>query len=421
MPNPISEFLQTRIDAGDFPSAVYLVAEKGEIVFHDAVGLAVEVPERVEARLDTIYDVASLTKPLVTGLLCAKLIESKQIRPSDPISNFFPSANDAGSESLKIGDLLLHTSGLPAWEPLYLKTRNSTEVLDYLFRVPVKPGAIDVLYSDLNFQLLGFLVEEQFDSDLKLAVQKEIVEPLKLKDTSFLPLENTDINRIAASEKGNAYEKQTCIEKGYIEEPPDGGTQNFLEEPPEGGTQNFLEEPPEGGTQNFLGEPPEGGTQNFPPEGGTQNLFRTNIIWGDVHDGNAFYMGGVAGHAGLFSTAEEIFRIAQQFLPGHTNLLEPETCELFLTNFTEGMAEHRSFAFQLASTEGSTAGTKMSAESFGHHGFTGTSLWIDPIKERVFVLLTNRTHNHPLPFVNINSVRRRVHDLAIEQLDARKA
>jgi CubicO group peptidase (beta-lactamase class C family) len=81
------------------------------------------------------------------------------------------------------------------------------------------------------------------------------------------------------------------------------------------------------------------------------------------------------------------------------------------------MNEDRSFAFQLASTEGSTAGAKMSPESFGHNGFTGTSLWIDPVKERVFVLLTNRTHNHPLPFVNINAVRRRFHDLAIDMLN----
>jgi CubicO group peptidase (beta-lactamase class C family) len=128
-------------------------------------------------------------------------------------------------------------------------------------------------------------------------------------------------------------------------------------------------------------------------------------------------MGGVAGHAGLFSTAEEVFRIAEQFLPNYTKLLKPETCELFRTNFTKGMNEDRSFAFQMASTEGSTAGTRMSPESFGHNGFTGTSLWIDPIKERIFVLLTNRTHNHPLPFTNINAVRRSFHDLAIELLD----
>jgi len=128
-------------------------------------------------------------------------------------------------------------------------------------------------------------------------------------------------------------------------------------------------------------------------------------------------MGGVAGHAGLFSTAEEVFKIALQFLPNYTQLLKPETCGLFTTNFTKGLNEDRSFAFQLASTKDSTAGTKMSPESYGHNGFTGTSVWIDPGKDRVFVLLTNRTHDHPLPFANINSVRRRFHDLAIAALD----
>ena len=128
-------------------------------------------------------------------------------------------------------------------------------------------------------------------------------------------------------------------------------------------------------------------------------------------------MGGVAGHAGLFSTARETFKIAQQFLPNYSTLLKPGTCELFTTNFTEGMNEDRSLAFQLASTPDSTAGTKMSPESFGHLGFTGTSLWIDPVKDRVFILLTNRTHNRALPFENINSVRRKFHDLSIDHLN----
>src|SRR4030095_16989058 len=125
----------------------------------------------------------------------------------------------------------------------------------------------------------------------------------------------------------------------------------------------------------------EQGYLKEPLEGGTRNSFRRDLIWGEVHDGNAYFMGGVAGHAGLFGTAEEVFKIAQQFLPQYTQLLKPETCELFRTNFTEHMNEHRSFAFQLASTEGSTAGTNMPSESFGHTGFTGTSLWIDPVNE----------------------------------------
>ncbi|MEO6333738.1 MAG: serine hydrolase [Pyrinomonadaceae bacterium] len=392
MPQRITEFLQTCIDAGDFPSAVYLIAEKGEIIFHDALGYAVVEPERIKARLDTIYDLASLTKVLVTGPLVAKLIESGRVKPSDLVCEFFPSASGEELPALKVGDLLLHTSGLPAWEPLYLTVKDPAAILDYVLRIPVKPGAIDVLYSDLNFQLLGFLLEEHYSEGLNLTFQREVVDLLGLKDTSFVPRESNPIERIAASENGNRYEEQTCVELGYLKGDPD--------QPNAEGSSGRNEQ--ERATDKI----------RLP-----HTAFRNGLIWGEVHDGNAHFMGGVAGHAGLFSTAEEVFKIAQQFLPNYTRLLEPGTCELFRTDFTEGMHEDRSFGFQLASTEGSTAGTMMSPDSFGHNGFTGSCLWIDPVKERIFVLLTNRTHNHPLPFVNINSVRRRFHDIAIELLD----
>jgi CubicO group peptidase (beta-lactamase class C family) len=142
--------------------------------------------------------------------------------------------------------------------------------------------------------------------------------------------------------------------------------------------------------------------------------WRDYQIWGEVHDGNCWFMKGVSGHAGLFSTAEETFRIARQFLAAETILLKPETCRLFRTNFTPTLNEARSVAFQLAATPESTASEALSKDSFGHLGFTGTSLWIEPERERVFILLANRTHAHALPFLNINSVRRRFHELAQE-------
>ena len=110
-------------------------------------------------------------------------------------------------------------------------------------------------------------------------------------------------------------------------------------------------------------------------------------------------------------------RIATQFLSPYTELLKPETCALFRTNLTEGMEEARSVGWQLAATQDSTAGPRLPPASFGHLGFTGTSCWNDPLGERTFILLTNRTHARPLPFVNINSVRRRFHTLAVEALD----
>ncbi|HEX6278543.1 MAG TPA: serine hydrolase [Pyrinomonadaceae bacterium] len=380
MNEKISAFLSERIAANDFPSAVYLVAEKGEIVFHEALGSAVVTPEVIPARLDTIYDLASLTKPLVTGLLSAQLIQEEGgIRLNESIREFYPYKFGQNLDRTFL-QLATHTSGLEAWIPLYLRAVSRVTVPQLIAEIePVSQPDSVVTYSDLNFLALQFTVEGNRIDDEAFY---EIVDELGLGRTTFNPLAESrvgeiDRREIAASEFGNEYEKQTCVEKGYLQPPATARDTDRSE------------------------------------------VFRDYQIWGEVHDGNAFFMGGVAGHAGLFSTAEEVFKIALQFLPEHTRLLQPETCQLFRTNFTKGLNEDRSFAFQLASTEGSTAGTKMSPESFGHNGFTGTSLWIDPVKDRIFVLLTNRTHNHPLPFANINSIRRRFHDIAIEELDRR--
>lgn len=372
MPDPISQFLAERIDAGDFPSAVYLVAEKGEIVMHEALGNAVVEPELIEARKDTIYDLASLTKVLVTGLLAANLIESKELelgRTTDYyLEEFRTKEAYEGAWDTSIAELVAHVTLFQAWKPFYLFVNNRDEILAEIVRTPMKLDAGDrVLYSDLNFLVLTFLIERLTGKRIDEQAKETIVGPLALVSTFFNPPGEMQ-KRTAASETGNAFERLTCREK-------------------------------------------------YPEIRNPHSAFRTETIWGEVHDGNAHFMGGVAGHAGLFSTAEEVFKIAQQFLPNYTTLLRSETCELFRTNFTPRMNEHRSFAFHLASTPESTAGAKMSPESFGHVGFTGTSLWIDPVMERVFVLLTNRTHNHALPFVNINSVRRRFHDLAIDILD----
>ncbi len=359
----ISEFLQSRIEANDFPSASYLVAEKGEIVLQDAIGLAVVKPERIEAKLDTIYDLASMTKVLVTGLLCAKLIESGELNLSDKIAKYFTEFDSDEKREITIENLLTHTSGFVNWLPFYLisnfKSEISNTVASRHLAIPINSK---VVYSDLNFLLLGFLIEKIYQKSLDEIAREKIFAPLNLKNTFYNPPENLQ-KRIAASENGNEFEKKTCIEQGFEIRNP-------------------------------------------------QSQFRNRIIWGEVHDGNCYFMNGVSGHAGLFSTAEEVFKIARQFLPNQTTLLKPETCELFRTNFTPNLNEARSIAFQLAETPESSAGKSLSKNSFGHLGFTGTSLWIEPETERIFILLTNRTHAHELPFVILNSVRRKFHELA---------
>lgn len=364
----ISEFLSERIAAGDFPSAVYLAGEKGEIKFSGALGNAVVGAETIAATIDTIYDVASLTKPLVTGMLIAKGFSK---RPGSlPFDSFFEQCRGI-SNTLA----LVHTSGLPAWKPFYLLAEpddllsyetKSKRVIELIAsaRGSYEPGS-KVVYSDLNYLLLGFFVEKFYEEKLDAIAKKEIFEPLGLKKTFFNP--PAELKReIAASERGNGFEKQTCRENGY-----DAGRYDW----------------------------------------------REGVIWGEVHDGNAYFLDGVAGHAGLFSTAEEVFKIACQFLAGRSQLLSPEICKVFQTDQTPGLNEARSPGFQLAATPGSAAGEALAKNSFGHLGFTGTSLWIEPDTERIFILLTNRTHHHLPPFVNINSTRREFHRLAVGELN----
>jgi len=380
----ISEFLQSRIAANDFPSAVYLIAEKGEIIFQDALGFAVVEPERIEARIDTIYDLASLTKVLVTGLLCAKLIECGEINLSDKISKYFKEFDRDDKRDITIENLLTHTSGFVDWKPFYLITNFKSKISNIIAEEPLaNPINSKVVYSDLNFILLGFLLEMVHEKSLDEIAKVEIFTPLQLQNTLFNP-QKTLRPRTAACEFGNYFERETCIRLGYDLQMRDPRDYKMWKE--------------QGVDVANYG-------------------WRDYQIWGDVHDGNCYFMGGVSGHAGLFSTAEEVFKIAQQFLPNQTQLLQSETCALFRTNFTPGLNEARSLAFQLAETPESTASQSLAKDSFGHLGFTGTSLWIEPERERIFILLTNRTHAHALPFVNINSIRRRFHELAQEALN----
>lgn len=363
----ISNLLAERIAAGDFPSAVYLVGVKGRAVLADAQGFAVGEPHLRAASLETIYDLASLTKPLVTGLLMARRVERGVIGLDESVGRFLPEFARDEKHAITIRHLLTHTSGLAAWMPLYLQTGGErARVLETIAAKPLvsAPGT-HVLYSDLGFITLGLLLERVEKATLAELAHRDIFEPLKLERTFFNPQAAMQ-TEIAACETGNQYEREMCrAEKLMADE---------------------------------IG-------------------WREHLLWGEVHDGNAFFLGGEAGHAGLFSTAAETFRLASQFLENQTELLSKQTCKLFRMNMTEGLEEARSFAWQLAATPDSTAGLRLAPDSFGHLGFTGTSCWIDPVLEGVFILLTNRTHGRALPFANINGVRRRFHTLAASALE----
>src|SRR5690242_7371729 len=361
----LSTLLEQHIESGEFPSAVYLVAERDEILYTDALGYSAVEPYRVANKLDTIYDLASLTKPLVTTLLCSRRIELGELTLDSSVSHYLPEFDRTDKQMITIRELLTHTSGLPAWRPLYLLTDDQPDRAAGAIAnldLEYKPGT-RVVYSDLGFIALGILLERMTGQRLAEMAQREIFEPLELKHTFFNP-ELALQTGIAACEIGNAYEKNMCHETGA----------------------------------------------------GEYANTRQRLIWGEVHDGNAYFLGGAAGHAGLFSTARETFAITQQFLADTTKLLTSETCRLFRENMTPGLEEARSIGWQLAATKDSTAGAELPPDSFGHNGFTGTCVWIDPQHLRTFILLTNRTHARALPFANINAVRREFNRLAVKSL-----
>ena len=242
----LSDLLQQDIAAGDFPSSVYLVGERDQVVYEDALGYSVVEPYRIANKLDTIYDLASLTKPLVTALLCARRIELGELTLDSSVSHYFAEFDRTDKQIITIRELLTHTSGLPAWRPLYLLTEDEPERAAGAIAnldLEYKPGT-RVVYSDLGFIALGILLERMTGQRLAEMAQREIFEPLHLKQTFFNP-ELALQTGIAACETGNVYEKEMAIETG-------------------------------------AGDYPNS---------------RQRLIWGEVHDGNAYFLGGAAGHA----------------------------------------------------------------------------------------------------------------------------
>jgi len=364
----IDALLTQHIAARDFPSAVYSVFENGRLVFANALGNAVISPRQIPANLDTIFDLASLTKPLVTGFLCALLYERASLKIDNPVSRYLPLFDTADKREITVRQLLTHTSGLPAWRPLREITAGDADfALEAIARENLicRPGE-KVIYSDLGFITLGKLIEAVSSCKIDELAQLEIFDTLRLRRTFFKP--NAALRpEVAASETGDAYEREMWVQSGL---------------------SNGID------------------------------ALRSEVIWCEVHDGNAYFLGGVAGHAGLFSTALETAKIVEQFITGRSAVFSNNICELFRRNLTEGLEEDRSFAWQLASTKDSTAGPDLPPDSFGHNGFTGTCCWVDGKKERIYTLLTNRTHQRPLPLANINSIRRRFNSIAASALNS---
>ncbi len=354
----IDEFLEAHIRAGHFPGATYVVAEAGRVLVEGSLGLAVIRPETVPAGTDTLYDLASLTKPLSGALLAVVLQGEGRLGLEDRLSLHLPAWDAAGERAgITLLDLLTHRSGLPSWLPLYAHAADRDGRIEYIRSVPLAYAPRrGVAYSCPGYILLGYALERAGGAPLDALFAGRVARRLELPDLMYRPPASLK-RRTAATEDGNARERSLAG-----------------------------------------------------PQGDRYNGWRTGMIWGEVHDNNAHSQGGVSGNAGLFGTARTVAALAREFLDGG-DLLGKEQRDLFRTDFTPGLAEDRTVGFQMASTAGCSAGGSLARASFGHTGFTGTSLWIDPESRRVYVLLTNRVH--PLfRDIDMNAIRRGFHDIA---------
>lgn len=329
-----------------FPGAVALVARHGIIVARRAFGKAQVVPEPRPMKEDSVFDLASLTKPLATTTLALQLLEDGALRLDDTVARFFAEFGSRGKENILIRHLLTHTSGLPAWAPLYTDGRPPAKVISILADTDLAYATgTKVEYSCLGYILLGRIIELIAGEDLAALTTKRICQPLGLTDTYFLP-ERPDtalLARIVPTEHGNHYERRPGAMAGGRPKP----------------------------------------------------WVRDYLIHGEVHDGNAHFMGGISGNAGLFGTAADVATIAQTLLNGGSmrgaRLLSPRTIALATMNHTSGLNENRGFGWSLPGS-GSSAGDLLFGSAFGHTGFTGTSVWVDPALDLIILLFTNRVH-----------------------------
>jgi CubicO group peptidase (beta-lactamase class C family) len=334
----IDDFLRSEIDLGTFPGAVYAVGGPDGIEYEGAVGHAVAVPLRVDAQIDTLYDCASLTKPLVTTTLVLQEIAAGRLSLEQKFHDY------------SVRELLTHTSGLRAWMPLYAFA-DPLETL--LAQGPECERGTRVIYSDLNFILLWYAMRERY-ADFNALARERIFEPLGLSDATLDPTPLLR-PRVAATEWGQRYEARMCAERKIECE------------------------------------------------------LRQGLIWGQTHDGNSWGVGhGCAGNAGLFATAREVFRITQAFINGE--LLPRNLAAEAIRNHTGGMDDGRGLGWQIGT--GSAATEMLSPGSWGHTGFTGTSVWVDRDRQKILVLLANRVHPSAAP-VPIQKARGDFHRLAL--------
>jgi len=324
----IRNLLNQGIEDGVFPGAVAYIYEKGKTLFYGAIGNRAIKPTIKPMYKDTIFDLASLTKPIVTATLTMQLVEKRILRLDQEIINIVEGFSKSG---ITIKHLLTHTSGLPAWQPLYLRVDKPENVVSYLGNIPLEyETGNQVIYSCLGYILLGKLIESVTGKNLQSLALEHIFQPLGMHNTFYNPTsEYTE--RCAATEDSSSFQRRM--------------------------------------TENY---------DSFPS---LKRNWREDVIVGEVHDENAFWLGGIAGNAGLFSTAEDLAKYCVSLLEGENNILSQESINLIRRNYTKCLDGSRGLGWII-----------MSDGSLYHTGFTGTSIRIHIDRKIFAILLTNRVH-----------------------------
>jgi CubicO group peptidase (beta-lactamase class C family) len=365
--------LEEAVARGAFPGAVALVAVGGEIVLHRAVGHRSLEPARTPMQAETVFDLSSLTKPLATTLAVLLLVRDGKLRLDDRVSRLVPGFAVHGKDDVTLRHLLAHCSGLAAHRPFFeevrrveregrpnfLATRGARDlVYEAIHRErPEHPPGVAAVYSDLGFMVLGELVELLTQQTLADFVRASLYRPLGLRHLDFVDLTRLRRERLVPDTAAIAP------------------------------------------------------TERCP--------WRGRILCGEVHDDNAWAMGGVAGHAGLFGDATSVHALLTLLRACARGEAGPLSADLVREMWRrDGSVPGSTWAlgWDTPSAPGSSAGRHVSPRAVGHLGFTGTSVWLDPERDCHVVLLTNRIHPTRRNEA-IREVRPRFHDAVFEALD----
>ncbi len=370
---PVAHEIESAIQSGAFPGAVILVSQAERVVYQAAFGSRSLEPERAPMQPETIFDLSSLTKPLATTTAFMLVLRERKVQLEDRVTRFFHNFGVHGKTHVTFRHLLAHCSGLPAWRPYFKEiariekqgrinfvgSRGAKEfVYEQIHRErPDAEAGQRALYSDLGFMLIGELIELVSRLPLDRFCQERIFRPLGLRSCAFVDLSQMRSRKLAP-------------------------------------------------VTDVIAP-----TERCP--------WRRRVLCGEVHDDNAYAMGGVAGHAGLFASAVDIDTLVCRLHAcwrGEDDFVPQELMQLFWSRDAAVADSTWALGWDTPSAVGSSAGSKIGTPAVGHLGFTGTSLWIDLTRDAHVIFLTNRVHPHR-DNERIRDIRPRVHDAVMTVLD----